>query len=176
MNTEAYVDLLRKTLVRNGFILQNTASQAAGPKILQHGEWLVSLMSHDAQLRDYLIATCNSEDFARSMGLEGDIDTGYLFSGWWKESVTLWVDAVRFTWLVHGAAFTLNFVKSNGLYLWSFQELRDRQSYVDDLVVIAQKRLRQSGMKYSEMAEFFASPEAVALLQCEVFGFSSSWH
>jgi hypothetical protein len=71
----------------------------------------------------------------------------------------LWVDVIKFVWLVHGVSGALDFVRGSGLHTWSRHSLAVRLRYVDDLVLLAQKKLRSTGTKFSEMAEFFADAE-----------------
>jgi hypothetical protein len=52
----------------------------------------------------------------------------------------------------------LRVIKETGFCEWSTHSYRTRDLYVDSLVLLAQKRLRSLGVKYSEMAEFFAVP------------------
>lgn len=167
MDTEAYVDLLRKTLVINGVIRPNTADQARGPKVLQHGEWLVSLLSNDDHLRDFLTRTICDPYFGKRMIEDGDSDTGYLlnFKDVAVQKLMIYIEFVKFYWLNFGTSATLRFVKRFGLYEWGLQDNVDLEGQVDDLVSAAQDKLRCAGVKYRDMAEFFADPATVLRLQ-----------
>lgn len=167
MDTQAYVDLLRKTLVINGAIRPNTPEQAKGPKVLQHGEWLVSLLSNDDHVRDFLTRTLRDPYFGKRMVEGGDSDTGYLlnFKDTAVQKLMLYIEFVKFYWLNYGTTATLGFVKLFGMYEWGLRDNGDLESQVDDLVSSAQDKLRYAGVKYRDMAEFFADPETVLLLQ-----------
>lgn len=183
MAIKADVDLLRKTLVVNGLILPVTPDQLKGPKTFQHGEWLVSLLSTDDQLNDFLTRTCADPAFRRRMRgfLHGGRRVGYRFtpegnrfSSLWSSkgkcsdfcgrSFLIYVETIKFMWLLHGTVHTLSFIKRFGLYEWSLRDAVDRDAYLDDLITISERKLRNIGVKYSEMAEFFADSEAVASL------------
>jgi hypothetical protein len=160
MRTEASVDLLRKTLIRHGHVLP-TVHQDSKCIILNQGEYLVSLLSHDGSLLQLL----NDMDYLQydsywNTMVHGDAEEGYLFNGHYRVDFDLWVDTVKFVWILHGVTAALELIKGPGFDGWSSQSLARRHRYVDDLVLLAQKKLRQSGARYSEMAEFFADAEA----------------
>jgi len=156
MSNLATVDTLRRTLIRRGHIFPTRDQQDSKCLLLNHGEYLVSLLSHDEELVDFLNASggdfwsyeethgMKREDGSHASDLGQDFD--------------LWVDAVKFVWLLHGVSEALEMIKSGGgLYGWTNKNTLDqRMKYVDHLVTIAQKRLRLTGVKYSDMAEFFA--------------------
>jgi hypothetical protein len=159
MRTEASVDLLRKTLTRQGHIFPTKAQRDSECIILNQGEYLVSLMSHDESLLDLLEAACEPNSAITLMS-SGNREEGLRFTGTIGRDLDLWVDTVKFVWLLHGAHAALDLIQTQGLYTWTANSLAQRHRYVDDLVLIAQKKLRESGAKYSDMAEFFADAEA----------------
>lgn len=171
MNTEVFVDLLRKTLTDRGHILPTSAHRDSECIILNQGEYLVSLLSHDQSLAYFL-------DQTGDPGFQG------LMFDWrkvkperrqevpffWLTDFDLWVDAVKFTWLVHGTSTVLDFIKNTGFSKWSGYTSKRRARYVDDLVLIAQKKLRQTGTSFREMAEFFADAKSSQELFDEPLG------
>jgi hypothetical protein len=171
MRTEASVDLLRTALITRGHILPTRAQQDSECRILNHGEYLVSLLSHDDQLMDFLSSIIENE--GRFSGirvsstikkvdmLTGSESVSYLvYENPYGRNIDLFVDAVKFVWLVHGFTAAMDFILGGGLYAWSNNSESARVKYIDGLVLLAQKKFRQVGVKYSEMAEFFADARA----------------
>lgn len=164
MKTEAFVDLLRKTLTVNGHVraMHHPDSDC---RILNQGEYLVSLLAHDESLQHFLLEHLKNSSFRSYMRVKGSEEEGYLFAGLLEDEFGNYVDIVRFVWLLHGATAALHFIKEGGFVSWSSKPYSDRDRYLDSLVFIAQKRLRSSGLKYSDFAEFFADPKAVRQLR-----------
>jgi hypothetical protein len=165
MRTEATVGLLRKLLTDRGHILPTKSHQGSKCIILNHGEYLVSLMSQDGQLMDLL----NDLDLAYSGEIQDDgdmsVDCNVRFLvGLGGADFDLWVDTIKFIWFSHGVTEALRFIKATGIRIWSKWTIKQREVYVDSLVLIAQKRLRSVGVKHREMANFFADPGSAKAL------------
>jgi len=167
MSTEALVDTLRKTLIRHGHIIPTNTQRDSKLVTLNQGEYLVSLLSHDESLLICLNALENCDfthETLKSLRREGSAEQGYLLAGNFGENFDLYVDVVKFVWLLHGTSTALELIKSSGFTEWTQHPLTQRSKYVDSLVLIAQKKLRQAGMKFSDMAEFFADARSVKVL------------
>jgi hypothetical protein len=166
MRTEATVGLLRKLLTDRGHILPTKSHPDSKCIILNHGEYLVSLMSQDGQLMDLL------NDLDSAFGLDWIKDDGDLsvdcnvqfLVGCSGADFDLWVDTIKFIWFSHGVTEALRFIKATGIRIWSKWTIKQREVYVDSLVLIAQKRLRSVGVKHREMANFFADPGSAKAL------------
>jgi hypothetical protein len=163
MSTEASVDVLRRTLIRHGHILPTSTQRDSKSTFLNQGEFLVSLLSNDESLLDFLdrvhfLRSCNFR--SDTCSLEGSKEEGFIIRGDVGVDFDLWVDTVKFVWLMHGTSESLNLIEETGFTEWTQHPLKQRHRYVDTLVLLAQKRLRCAGMKYSDMAEFFADAES----------------
>jgi hypothetical protein len=172
MRTEASVDLLRTTLITRGHILPTRTQRDSDCRILNHGEYLVSLLSQDDQLMDFLFGVIEGEGRFSGIRVSSTLQKVDPFDG--SESVSymiydipfgrnidLYVDTVKFVWLAHGFTAAFDFIKAAGLYEWSNNNSEAaRVKYIDGLVLLTQKKLRQYGTKYSDMAEFFADARA----------------
>jgi|SwirhirootsSR1_FD_contig_111_119357_length_4469_multi_4_in_0_out_0_4 hypothetical protein len=163
MKTKAFVDLLRNTLAVNGHVLAKHQSDSS--RFLNHGEYLVSLLSNDGSLYDLLWDDCSSPDFRKKNYITGSHKEGWTFRGLLSDEFGSYVETVKFLWILHGTSATLSFIREGGYDMWVQKSYHDRDRYTDSLVFIAQKRLRISGLKYSDFAEFFADPKVVKLLR-----------
>jgi hypothetical protein len=155
MRTEALVDVLRKTLIRHRHILPTSTQRDSRCRILNQGEYLVSLLSNDESLLIYLRLACNSV-LGRGEWGYGNEEEGVTFTGSLRDNFDLWVDCVKFVWLLHGASEALNLIRESGFAEWSHIPKSQRHKYVDTLVLLAQKRFRNVGLKFTDYAEFFA--------------------
>jgi hypothetical protein len=153
---------------------------------VQYNEYLVSFLSHDEYLCDILQAAL----YRRSAEIESfgcvaerfiDVVDGwdaksepivyFHFSEQFQPTFTSYVDVIKFRWLLHGFADTLEYIKRKGFYAWSQKETKQLEKYVDELVLIAQKRLRRTETKFSDMAEFFRDRDAT-----KVISLGHVWH
>lgn len=159
METVALIDLLRKTLVRHGHIVPTSSQDDCGPRVLNQGEFLVSILSHDEQTLDFLDDVAYNSGRSNWLGAQGDCESGYLIGGSVGRDLDLYVEVVKFVWLTRGVTCALDFVKNTGLRKWSKHSETVRTRYVDNLVLMAQRDLRLSGVKYSDMAELFQDIE-----------------
>lgn len=155
MSTEVSIDLLRKTLVRHGHIVPTCDQLDQGPRVLNQGEYLVSIMSHDEQILSLLYGLESADIGVGGLYVSGDRNRGYLIGGILGADFDLWVETVKFVWLTRGVNAAINFVRNVGLYGWSNHSVATRHRYIDDLVLMAQKSLRRGGVKFSDMAELF---------------------
>jgi hypothetical protein len=159
MRTEATVDLLRKTLICHGHTLPHSFSLKDGAIFrFNHGEYLVSLLSHDESLLDDLHSMAmgtfdNKYPIVYRAGPKGE---GFLLLGDYGDDFNNYVDVVKFMWLTTGVQNTLWFIQNLGLRGWSHVPRSHRDLKLENLVLTAQKDLRRQGVQFSEMAEFFS--------------------
>jgi hypothetical protein len=148
------IDLLRTILVNRKHILPKRRSEGQDCILLNHGEFLLSLMSHDDSLSGYL------------QSQEGISDPGLsLYNDLEHKDFDLWVDVIKFVWLGNGVTAALDLIKGHGYFAYTFrlkQSVRER--YVDELALIVHRKLRESGTKYRELATFFADASSERLL------------
>lgn len=168
MRTEASVDLLRTMLADRGHILPTVTHRESACRILNHGEYLVSLMSHDDQLMEFLNSVVTKDGYFCGHLVATRINRVNIADGatsvsWmmyeepFGRDIDLWVDTVKFVWVTHGVVDALELIKGAGLFTWSNNKsVARRFKYIDGLVLAAQKKLRLSGLKHREMADFFA--------------------
>lgn len=178
MRTKESVAVLRMTLAASGFIKTELFHKPLGcvVKALLEGEWLVSLLSHDAALMDILqseIERC--EEVLRGRKNRSKNQAGSLFvqaidlvkgifsepffnftEGYWASTFTDYVNCVRFIYIMHGTTETLNFVKNVGFAKWCSMPISQCEKFLDGLVLSAEKTLRKSGLKYRDFASFLA--------------------
>jgi hypothetical protein len=152
MDTQSFVDQLRKTLTDRGHILP-TLHQRQDCMLLNQGEYLVSILSHDRTLIPFLSISSDGSDGVNSLAgryrsvMASDFDC--------------YVDLVKFVWLNEGVTAVLDLVKFVGFFQWTrMTSSLTRQHLADEAASIAEKTLRLSGTKFREMAEFFADPRS----------------
>jgi hypothetical protein len=158
MRTVALVDLLRKTLIRHGHIMPTSIQSGSECTTLNQGEYLVSLLSHDESLLNFLSDAVH-EDYFLHMVSDGNEKDGLRLAAMYGVDFSLWADAVKFTWINIGTVATLEFIRGATFQKWSLQALAIRHRFVDDQVLLAQKKLRASGVKYRQFSEFFADTD-----------------
>jgi hypothetical protein len=167
MSTTFVVDLLRNTLEYRGHVRLAGARLQHGPtcRILQHGEFLVSLLGHDSQLCSFLNDASDGSYLPFERVTRNGHNGHYVrFSVSVGNDFDQWVDVVKFNWLMHGVTETLNFVKNQGFIGWCKLSVTSRERFLDGMVLAAQKRLRELGIKYREFAEFFADVQGAKAL------------
>lgn len=153
MEAQCFVDQLRKLLTDRGHILP-TKHQRSDCRLLNQGEYLVSLLCHDRSLAPLL-----NERVIRFRE-EGEALLNHLASVAAVDFDT-YVDAVKFIWLHEGVSSVLQFIADVGYSQWTHMTSRQsRQAMVDELASLAERKLRSLGVKHRDMAEFFASPQA----------------
>jgi hypothetical protein len=164
MKTEASVDLLRSMLVGRGHILPSRQTDSKCI-ILNQGEYLVSLLSHDQHLLEFISYSDESLLWAESFGEDFLRDVARTMVGHYDFGIDSYVDTIKFSWIVVGVTKTLDFIKEKGYRWWSGLSLRQRDDCLDDMVLMAQRQLRHAGCTYRQMAEFFSEGKAVMKLR-----------
>lgn len=149
MEPTAIVDLLRKTLIRQGHIVPTASQRDSACIILNQGEYLVSILSQDDQTMDFISSIDEAGEYSGFPCASGSRESGWSLYGTLGKDFDYFVDVLKFVWLIHGASAAVNFSRNVGLHGWSTHSSKARESYVDQLVTIAQQRLRQTGDRKS---------------------------
>jgi hypothetical protein len=167
MSAEFVIDLLRNTLADRGHVRYAGAriDQGPIPRILQHGEFLVSLLGHDKQLIGFLNELMDG-DFLPFQRVARNFIGGYYarLSSTVGHDFDQWVETVKFHWLINGVAETINFVSCQGFIGWCQKSVTTRERFLDSMTLMAQRRLRDLGVKYRDFAEFFADAASAKAL------------
>lgn len=170
METEAFVDLLRNTLVRHGHIVpakhQSKAESFLGsykelPKLLQQGEYLVSVMSRDTTLF-ILFALLEGFDHCDRVNAgvhEYSTDEGISFAGEMGESFDQYVNLIKMVYLASGAQAAGILTSNYGFANFRDLSLSSREHWVDLMVSKVYTDLRASGATHRELSEFFQDNE-----------------
>jgi hypothetical protein len=116
-------------------------------------------MSHDRSLGSFL------RDYYSVAESEGAVGHSLRVKA---TDFDVYVDVVKFVWLNEGVTSALQFVRDVGFASWCHTTSRlTREALADELASKGERTLRSSGVKFREMAEFFASPQAVLRLESE---------
>lgn len=154
MEPTAIVDLLRKTLLRHGHIVPTKSQLEQKCLLLNQGEYLVSILSQDEEVMDFIRQA--GEGNLIPLSHDDDVQNrGLPLKGVVSRDFNLYVDVVKFVWLLHGATAAIQYCRNVGLYRWSRRPIEARHKHVDGLVLIGQRRLRKAGVKHSDYAQFF---------------------
>lgn len=171
MVTEAHVAALRNMLNDYGLLSPRPLSdlyvdgksirsvnrrQESKCYLLQKGEWLISLLSHDRPLMDHAMLRRDIEripDDLRVLRNEWTVDE---FDDLSRGRVDVYVNLVKFHYMIYGVTETLKFISGFSFDMVRMGDLDSHNLALDRMVTMAERRLRMAGVKHRTMSAFFA--------------------
>lgn len=160
METNVRIDLLRMALLHRGHINPRSLDDAGEDLYDVYGrtckeEYLIGLLSHDESLERFLVSYQDT--------LKGVVNTIASFEA---IDFDAYVECVRLVWLESGVSAVLDFIRNVGFVTYCHIDSRHRREAINDnMVSIVYGKLKSSGLKHRDLAEFFSDRVANAQLK-----------